>query len=764
MATAEQTKEAARRRKANQRARERGLPEPYPAQLVEEKEAISAREAKHREDLLWAQTQDDSGTFYKSECRSAIRLLAIFEGNNHVGVDDPDVIDKKTGKKKNNIPNPSFQAIRIRAIEHEGVRIDPNMKEYRNVFEVNGVIGFREWLDLRDKARKDLFWLGRLFKLDFYHDTHQIMCDMFVKKNFDGLFFPEFTRDDAHDAIRAQKKYRLDDKGNEVDTMVLFAPRSSFKSTIDGVDMVQWMINCPDIRVMILTSALDLSKQFLGEIKSYFHLPPMGEPSPFQLLFPEYILTGVDGTSEQPIRCPAQTFNSKEPHIWVTSLDASFVGKRCDIRKLDDVVDDKNSAHDELREKLKNKINSTSSLVEEWGFTDIIGTRYFTTDWYGWRMSGDSGNGEDVEPFISLSISAWTPKEEFKVKYESLLTTPKGMFQVTEDMVTLFFPSKLHFKELRKQLKAYKERGFKNQYLNIATDPEEIEEVGIHFEREVLRAHTYAKAAMPKSGEKIVTLDLAYTDNNGSDWSVLAACLRHIREDETEELVVEDADYGKWKASDLVFHTIMFLRKHDPSITLVEKANGWDLFWLSLRNQAERMGLERLLNSVRFVDVDNTKNAKTNRIKNLEILLADDRLHFVAGTWIDELYRQFERFTGETKKGRKDDFPDSISLATRRLPQGMFKTVVVDPEEEAVQQDEELKRLQKEEHYKQYFGHSAFAGTIKNPAPPTEHVATWRERATGVRKNAPVTITEEAAPVKQDPRMRIFGNKGPWRL
>lgn len=773
MATSDQTKEAGRRRKANQRARDKGLPEPFPAPSSEEKEAISSREAFHIEDLAWAQAQDDTGKFYKSECRLTLRLLAIYEGNNRVGTEDPDTIDKKTGKKKA-APNPSIQAIRIRAIEHEGVRIDPDMTEYRNTFEVSGVVRFKEWLDLRDKARKDLFWLGRLLNRYFYHDTHQIMADMFVKKNFDGLFFPDFTSEDVHRAIKAQKKYRVDNKGNEVDTMILAAPRSSYKSTFDGVDIVQWMINCPDIRVMILTSTLYLSKKFLSEVKSYFNLPPMGEASPFQMLFPEYVLTGVDGTSEQPVWCPAQTYISSEPHVWVTSLDASFVGNRCDIRKLDDVVEDKNSAHEELREKLKNKINSTNSLVEGWGFTDIICTRYFTNDWYGWRMHGDSGDGEDVEPFINLTISAWTPKPEFKTKYESLLSIPKGMFQVTEDMVDLFFPAKLHFKELRKQLKGYKERGFKNQYLNIATDPEEVEEVGIHFERDVLRSHTYARAAMPKSGEKIVTLDFAYTGSDTSDWSVLGSSLHHIREDETEELVVEDIDYGKWKASELISHTILFLRKHDPDITLIEKANGWDLFWMALNAQAQRMGLERVLNTVRFVDIDNSKNAKMNRIKNLEILLADDRLHFVAGTWIDELYRQFERFTGETKKGRKDDIPDSISLATRRLPPSMFKTIVVDPEEEAIQQDEELKRQQKDEHYRQYFGHSAFSGVHSfNCAqqtggapivPKTEHPPTWREKATGVRKNAPVQITEEAPSAKQDPRMRIFGNKGPWRL
>jgi len=123
MATPDQTKEAARRRKANQRAREKGLPEPYAAPSVGEKEAISLREITHIADLAFAHEQDGTGTFYKSEIRSAIQLLAIYQGNNRVGVEDPDLIDKKTGKKKANIPNPSIQAIRIRAIEHDIVRM-----------------------------------------------------------------------------------------------------------------------------------------------------------------------------------------------------------------------------------------------------------------------------------------------------------------------------------------------------------------------------------------------------------------------------------------------------------------------------------------------------------------------------------------------------------------------------------------------------------------------------------------------------------------
>lgn len=758
MATAEQRREADRRRKANQRARERGLPDPYPVQPAESKEDKTAREQSYIADYAFAQQQDATGKFYKSECRSMIKLLAIYYGN--LAAAEEVKTDAKTGKKQNT-PNPSIQAIRILATETVqvvngellSIKIDPDMKEYRNTYEVNGVISFKEWLDLRDKARKNLFWLGRLLGRSLFHDVHQQMCDMFVSKNFDGLFFPDFNSDDVHDAIKAQKPNRVDANGNLTDTMMLFAPRSSYKSTIDAVDIVQWMINCPDIRIMILTSVLDLSLQFLGEIKSYFNLPQLAQPTAFQLLFPEYILSGIAGTSEQPIVCPARTYESREAHVWVTSLDSSFVGQRCDIRKLDDVVDDKNSATEELRLKLIGKIASTNALAEPWGFTDVIGTRYFTTDWYAHRMS--SADGEEVEPFKYLSISAWTPKPEYMLEYENLLNETNGMFKVTENMVNLFFPSKLNFKFLRQRLREYKERGFKNQYLNIATDPFEVSEYAVHFDKAVLRAHTYAGTAAPITGEMLVCIDWAYSANRTSDFSVLAAILRHTRADNTEELVVKDIDFDKWKASDLAEHIVLFLRKHRPNRTLIERALGADLLMIALTMYARKYNCEDVLASIRWVEVDNTVNAKVNRVKTLELLLSDDRLHFVAGPWIDELYRQFERFTGEIRKGRKDDIPDAISIASRTLPREMFHSIRVNPETEASVAEEQLKKSLKEQNYNRYFGGPVYNQDKKTSDFLPNHPS---------RKVLPIGPQPTEPEKPKDPRLRIFGNKGPWRL
>src|ERR1700676_5383713 len=89
MAKAEQSRESARRRQANKRARAKGMPEPYPVAsvLIEEEEKV-LKEQEHVENLAFAQSLDESGKFYRSECRPAVKLLGIYEGNNYVGTED----------------------------------------------------------------------------------------------------------------------------------------------------------------------------------------------------------------------------------------------------------------------------------------------------------------------------------------------------------------------------------------------------------------------------------------------------------------------------------------------------------------------------------------------------------------------------------------------------------------------------------------------------------------------------------------------------
>jgi hypothetical protein len=80
---------------------------------------------------------------------------------------------------------------------------------------------------------------------------------------------------------------------------------------------------------------------------------------------------------------------------------------------------------------------------------------------------------------------------------------------------------------------------------------------------------------------------------------------------------------------------------------------------------------------------DKSMNAKKNRIKGLEGLLAEERLFFLSGFYTDELMKQFTRFTGERRiRNRHDDIPDAISYLQQFVPDlvtGEVDVPITDP-------------------------------------------------------------------------------------
>src|SRR5271157_2352081 len=752
MALTPEQREAARQRKANQRAREKGLPEPYNAEQIRAaKQSKADRECAVQRLLAEVEAIDAQGKRYKSEARSLTRLVRIYYGQPEIGDADSDcdeeTSDSKAAKKPKGPkrPNPSETRIRI-----QDTNVDPvatsRGKRRRSVedvnYEIDDVVGFWRWLDLRDRARKDLFWEGRLLGKGWYRSVHQITCDQFVPKNFGGawlnpdgsadttrpkvepMYFEGYTIDDFHGFVDAQHQWRQQE-------MMLLDSRGFYKSTINGLDAVQWLLNCPDIRIFIITGEYKLAVSFATEIKSYFYLAEGQEPSAFHLLFPEYVLYGVDGTSKEPLLSPARIHHQKEDSLWVNSIVANLSGWHCDIKKGDDIVTDENSNTEEAREKLKIKYDGTDDTLKPFeGFMDHIGTRYFTDDWYGTRLAPNAETGE-VAPLKYRCRGCWVVKPEY---------AEVSLVKLTEDMVTLTFPQVATFKKLHNTLLKKGERYFKNQQLNEPTDAAEDSGFRISFTEADMRAHMYQRETAPRNCDVYVVWDWALSDKKTSDYS--AGVVARIYKNETgqEAVVILEIVYGKWKHSELAYQIISLSKRYGPKLTMIEESNGSDFLKAEIQRVSQR---ERYVPYIYWKQPSRQDNAKRNRIKSLEILLAENRLYFVLGSWIDETLKQFTCYTGEKKnKGRKDDITDAASYLLYCLsPVSRPVIESVDPEEERRIEEDRIKKLRKEQQYDRYFGQYLPTNT----------------------QTAPVT-QEAAQPQKQDPRMIIFGNKGPWRL
>jgi phage terminase large subunit-like protein len=744
----------AAQRKANQRAREKGIPEPfgveYVSKVVQAKESAAEKESSVRRLLDEVAAQDAIGKRFKSEARSLTRLVRIFYGQPESGDVDGAEASESTPKKTKGPKrvNPSETRVRIQNTQADPLERGKGRRRSLEgtEYETDDIVGFWRWLELRDRARKDLFWLGRVLGKGLYRSVHQIICDQFVPKNFGGAwlnsdgaedttrptiepyYFEGYTLDDFHDAIDDHHQWRDHE-------MMLLDSRGFYKSTIDGVDAVQWLLNCPDIRILILTGEYKLAVKFQSEIKKYFHLAEGQEPGAIHLLFPEYVLYGKEGTSDSPLECPARMLNQGEPSLWVNSIVANLSGWHCDIKKGDDIVTDENSNSDDSREKLKEKYDGTDDLLDPHGFMDHIGTRYFTDDWYGMRLSPDKETGQ-VAPIKYFKRGCWVIKPEYaNIK----------LSQLTEDMVELTFPQRWSFNKLRslllkKMAGTGSDRAFRNQQMNEPTDAMEDSGFRISFDEATMRKHMYPGETAPKHGETFIVWDWALSDKKTSDYSVGVVGRLYKSDTGLWSFSILEIVYDKWKYSELAFQIVLLAKKWGPKVTMVEQSNGYEM----LRDEIIRVGNKYGYQPYIYAKPPSRQeNAKRNRIKSLEILLNENRLHFVMGPWIDETIKQFTQYTGEKKnKGRKDDIPDAASYLvyfipadSRPSPEGS------DPEEEKRLEEEQTKQAAKQYHYGRYFG---------------QHLPT--------NKQAGPVIEEVAAPKPQDPRLRLFGKNGAFRM
>lgn len=631
----------------------------------EEKKAYNKeynRKLKELKESIEGQSERDiqaNGKRYKAECLSYLALQKIYLGQDHRDNGEAEEeIKRSSTKKKITLPKPFDSEI------------------------LGGKQTFDEWLELRDKARKDLYWLGKtVFKKDFEPNTHQVVCDQFISKNFDSVYHEGYTRGEVQRAINRQ--FRVDEYGNPTKDMLLLDPRGFFKSTINLLDSLQWMLNCPDIRILFLTGEYSLASSFLGEIKAYFYQPMGATSTDFQLLFPEYILRGVDGTSDSPLECPARIHARKEPTFWVNAIVANLSGWHCDLKKGDDIITDRNSDTEQTREKINRKYNGTRNLLDEWGFSDHIGTRYFPNDWYGLRLktrATDFPKKRKEVPIKYFCRQCWNVKPEF---------TDVSLEELEEHMVVLNFPEKATWDSLQEKLSEDKV-SFQCQQLNMPVG----DSAGNHkpiFTEDILRAHLYGPGAVPAVGDVFVAWDWASTASKTSDLSVGVAARVYQREtDRLFGLAVLEIAYGRWKPSELAQQIVLFNRKIKPKKTLIEASEGAQL----LQNEVYRQSqMYQTPMDIFWKPPSLQENAKRNRIKGLEVLLADNRLHFVLGPWTDEMISQMVKYTGERKnKGRKDDIPDAMAYLCTFLPAGSLV---------AMGDTEEVQRIMQEEKDKQ---------------------------------------------------------------
>lgn len=159
--------------------------------------------------------------------------------------------------------------------------------------------------------------------------------------------------------------------------------RSFLKTTINSIaHTIQWIINYPDIAIMLMMAADERAKLVLGEIKGHFQYNKR-----FRELFPEHCpqrrLDDFGTANAFTTEARKNKGVPKEPTVMTGSIEKGAAGLHFHVVKFSDIVDEKNISGTGLEAVRKGFDISHNLLINPRYWIDVEGTRYHFADTYG---------------------------------------------------------------------------------------------------------------------------------------------------------------------------------------------------------------------------------------------------------------------------------------------------------------------------------------------------------------------------------------------
>jgi predicted phage terminase large subunit-like protein len=462
---------------------------------------------------------------------------------------------------------------------------------------------------LRALLKTDKMALAHALGYDFQEDVHKDLFDTYVK--FDPSK-PYFEQD--------PQKHRL----------ILWS-RAFYKTTSTIVEMVQTILNFPDVSLMIMQSTVPKSKELLAQVRGHFDGTNLN--SKLRDFFPEFCRDRMGNAMAFTV--PNRVRSRKDPTVFVASPRSSKAGLHPDAGFFDDLVTEQNYRNPEL---LKNTIEAFSHytpLINNGGYFYVTGTRYAFGDLYEhiirtntagrWKITVKGCWPEDAHG-NRAGESNFPPRKLTKGPRagESIGISTDELLAIQRDNPETFAA----------------------QYLNrpIAAGRQT-------FTEPLLLGAVIPKDTTAAIGPCVLLVDLASGRNADSDKSVVL-CGRQIN----GAPAVTDLRSGQWTTLQIAQSILEMALLHRPAKVLVEGAAGSTYFIDYVNMIAKDKGIALFVEPLK---VSNQKDAKYLRISAVEGAIKTGRLKFMANLpgWND-LVQQFVEFP----RGRHDDEIDTVSM------------------------------------------------------------------------------------------------------
>jgi hypothetical protein len=565
-----------------------------------------------------------------------------------------------------------------------------NRTELFAIFDCSDEPDFEEFLQTRQKCKRDCFFLGKEILNKDFAECHRV---------WSHEFFPQFDPTTLQPNYTQREMISWLDSQSEKKDFLLMASRNSFKSSWSHVWLLTLILCLPDVRVLLVSETRPLSKDFIGAIRSYFEVATNNETR-FQKLFPEYCIPVGDG-SVLSLDCPMAALRLPQS-IESTSMDSAVAGRRADVILFDDPISSTSCGNEVQCAASVSKYDALRKLREVGGLVAVLGTP--------WRAEIDlyatllRRNEEDEDKPLKFRIDpAWTLLPEFELKEGK----PRGLREIEEHMVTLLFPERLTWKFLRSEMRS-NISFFASQNLCIfPTDADA--DIRCTFDEQKLRDHCKPISFFqPDLVSKVfLSVDTAFSTAMTADYSCLCT-VKILKHENKDCAVVWDVDMNRWPYSELAIHIVQAIDQHRPTEVVIEK----DRTWMTLQREILKAASMRgtILPHIYWREPARGGAApmqKSKRVKALEPLLANDQLWFVAAHWTEQCIEQLRKFDGVTasSSSRKDDFPDALATGVQvHFPFNDGSKPFDKSEEQKKMEAEALADHQRREMYRQYFG------------------------------------------------------------
>jgi predicted phage terminase large subunit-like protein len=465
-------------------------------------------------------------------------------------------------------------------------------------------VRIEERLAVRSRSLKDKLYLAtEILGYDFVADVHE---ELF------GLFIP----------YDPSKPWAM--QSDIVKRMILW-PRGHFKTTAIVVEIIQIILNFPDIRILIMQGSVGVTQTLLKTIKAHF----TGENPNSRLreFFPEFCADRL-GNADQFTVPARKNKGLAQATVTVASPRKVKTGQHYDIGFFDDLVNDQNYRSKTLLKKVEEDFGMCLPLLDMPFFAYVTGTRYAFGDLY------ENIIRYNTKKEWTVSVKTCWRKRNVPLFPQQLSRDSSKYVGFTRDGLLL--------------LQARDPEMFASQYLN-----QPIQRGGQRFTKELMESLLILPKDVPPLSPAVFFIDLAATDSVESDDSVIIVG----KTDMLQNQYVVDCRGDRWLPPILAQNIIEMALIHRPIKIFFEKTASCMYFVEALRLIARQ---HNIFLPIEFIKIDNREDAKHIRIAMLESYFRGKKIRFFAGLnrW-DRIVEQFGRFPGG--RGKHDDYPDTIA-------------------------------------------------------------------------------------------------------